>query len=59
MARARLAWEWWYSIWLPVCAVAIALRAVGLWRQRTRQSDAEYLNASEAVAIADAQEPRP
>ena len=51
--------QWWYSIWLPVCAIAIALRAVGLWRQRTRQSDAEYLNASEAVAIADAQEPRP
>ena len=51
--------QWWYSIWLPVCAIAIALRAVGLWRQRTRQSDAEYLNASEAAAIADAQEPRP
>ena len=51
--------QWWYSIWLPVCAIAIALRAVGLWRQRTRQSDADYLNASEAAAIADAQEPRP
>lgn len=25
--------EWWYSIWLPVLMLAIALRAVGVWRR--------------------------
>lgn len=51
--------QWWYSIWLPVCAIAIALRAVGLWRQRTRQSDADYLNATDAAASTSSQEHRP
>ena len=23
--------QWWYSIWLPICSVAIALRALGLF----------------------------
>ncbi|MBU4610992.1 TRAP transporter small permease [Achromobacter sp. GG226] len=25
--------EWWYSIWMPVFMLAIALRAVGVWRR--------------------------
>lgn len=25
--------EWWYSIWMPVLSIAIALRAFGLWRR--------------------------
>lgn len=25
--------EWWYSIWMPVLCVAIALRALGVWRR--------------------------
>ncbi len=31
--------QWWYSIWLPVIALAITLRAIGFlirrWRDRT------------------------
>lgn len=25
--------EWWYSIWMPILSLAIALRAVGVWRR--------------------------
>jgi len=46
--------QWWYSIWLPVCATLIAARAIGLLRRRTRQSDAQYLQDS-----APAQEEQP
>lgn len=35
--------QWWYSIWLPVCALLIGLRAIGLLIRRTRQGDAAYL----------------
>jgi len=42
--------QWWYSIWLPVCAALITLRAIGLLRRRTRQSDAEYLAGDEPPA---------
>ena len=28
--------KWWYSIWLPVCSLAIALRAVGVFVRRGR-----------------------
>ncbi len=30
--------QWWYSIWLPVMSVAIALRALGLFVRRGRRS---------------------
>ena len=29
--------QWWYTIWLPVLSVAIALRALGLFIRRARQ----------------------
>lgn len=29
--------QWWYSIWLPICSLAIALRALGLFVRRGRQ----------------------
>ena len=29
--------QWWYSIWLPVMSVAIALRALGLFVRRGRR----------------------
>lgn len=32
--------QWWYSIWLPIIATAITLRAVGLFIRRWRQKDA-------------------
>ena len=35
--------QWWYSIWLPVCATLITARAIGLLLRRTRQGDAQYL----------------
>ena len=28
--------QWWYSIWLPIISIGIALRAVGLFIRRTR-----------------------
>ncbi|QIL81746.1 TRAP transporter small permease [Diaphorobacter sp. HDW4A] len=34
---------WWYTMWLPILSIAIALRAVGLFIRRSRQSDLEYL----------------
>ena len=30
--------QWWYSIWLPICSLAIALRALGVFVRRGRQS---------------------
>jgi TRAP-type C4-dicarboxylate transport system permease small subunit len=30
--------QWWYSIWLPVISIGIALRAVGLFIRRGRRS---------------------
>jgi TRAP-type C4-dicarboxylate transport system permease small subunit len=32
--------QWWYSIWLPIIATAITLRALGLLIRRWRQKDA-------------------
>lgn len=26
--------QWWYSIWLPLCSIAIVLRALGLFRRQ-------------------------
>jgi len=33
--------QWWYSIWLPICSLAIALRALGLFVRRGRKSNNE------------------
>jgi len=33
--------QWWYSIWLPICSLAIALRALGLFVRRGRKASAE------------------
>lgn len=30
--------QWWYSIWLPILSIGIALRAVGLFMRRGRRS---------------------
>ena len=30
--------KWWYSIWLPICSLAIALRALGLFIRRGRKA---------------------
>jgi TRAP-type C4-dicarboxylate transport system permease small subunit len=30
--------QWWYSIWLPICSLAIALRALGLFIRRGRKA---------------------
>jgi TRAP-type C4-dicarboxylate transport system permease small subunit len=32
--------QWWYSIWLPVISLAIALRAVGFLVRRSREQEA-------------------
>ena len=29
--------QWWYSVWLPICSLAIALRALGLFIRRGRK----------------------
>ncbi|MGR4872077.1 TRAP transporter small permease [Variovorax sp. LARHSF232] len=31
--------QWWYSIWLPICSLGIALRALGLFIRRGRQAE--------------------
>jgi TRAP-type C4-dicarboxylate transport system permease small subunit len=38
---------WWYSIWLPILSALMAARAIGLYRRRSRQSDAQYLQPHE------------
>jgi TRAP-type C4-dicarboxylate transport system permease small subunit len=30
--------QWWYTVWLPIVSTAIALRAIGLFIRRGRQS---------------------
>ena len=30
--------QWWYSIWLPIISIGIALRAVGLFIRRGRRA---------------------
>ena len=30
--------QWWYSIWLPVCSLAITLRAIGLFIRQGKRS---------------------
>lgn len=32
--------QWWYTIWLPIISMAIALRAVGFFLRRRRPQDA-------------------
>lgn len=39
--------QWWYSMWLPILSTLMAARAIGLYRRRSRQSDAEYLARDE------------
>ncbi|MCZ2104283.1 MAG: TRAP transporter small permease [Burkholderiales bacterium] len=42
--------QWWYSVWLPILSALISARAIGLYRRRSRQSDAEYLARDEGRA---------
>ncbi|QEA13329.1 TRAP transporter small permease [Comamonas flocculans] len=42
--------QWWYSIWLPVLSALMSVRAIGLYRRRSRQSDAQYLARDERRA---------
>ncbi len=39
--------QWWYTIWLPVLSVAIALRALGLFIRRGRQGNGSDAGAAE------------
>lgn len=39
--------QWWYSVWLPILSALISARAIGLYRRRSRQSDADYLARDE------------
>lgn len=46
--------QWWYSMWLPICSVAIALRAVGLFiRQRQRSAFAQPDSSNDTPAQAE------
>ncbi|VUZ23550.1 Uncharacterised protein [uncultured Comamonas sp.] len=47
--------QWWYSIWLPVCSIAIALRAVGLFLRQGRPGAFE----PEIITDADGQGGQP
>ena len=38
--------QWWYSIWLPVCSLAITLRAIGLFVRQRRASYEDTVETS-------------
>ena len=43
--------QWWYSIWLPICSLAITARAIGLfWRQRKARFTEEVTPADKEQA---------
>ena len=33
--------QWWYTMWLPICALAISLRALGLYIRQSRRAVAD------------------
>ncbi|MBD7960357.1 TRAP transporter small permease [Comamonas avium] len=41
--------QWWYSIWLPICSLAITARAVGLFMRQTKPGafEGETIDASD------------
>ncbi len=42
---------WWYTMWMPVCALAITLRALGLYiRQSRREPDASVASSAKESA---------
>ena len=45
--------QWWYSIWLPVCSLAIAARAIGLF---VRQRHVQFEDSDGSAAIHNKQE---
>ena len=45
--------QWWYTIWLPVCSLAITIRAIGFFR---RQSHVQFEDSTPASATAAEQE---
>ena len=40
--------QWWYSVWLPICSLAIALRALGLYVRRSRAGGANGNGGAQA-----------
>jgi TRAP-type C4-dicarboxylate transport system permease small subunit len=48
--------QWWYSIWLPVCSLAITARALGLWVRQGRGASATTTTDS-ALPVAEKEVP--
>ena len=53
--------QWWYSIWLPLCSMAIALRALGLFLRQGRPGvfEAQVQAEQQEQAAASQQEAQP
>lgn len=39
--------QWWYSIWLPICSLAITARAIGLFMRQRKASYTEEVTATD------------
>lgn len=39
--------QWWYSMWLPICSLAITARAIGLFRRQGRLAQFEAVATDE------------
>lgn len=39
--------QWWYSMWLPICSLAITARAIGLFRRQGRLAQFEAVATEE------------
>ncbi|EXU80148.1 MULTISPECIES: TRAP transporter small permease [Comamonas] len=39
--------QWWYSVWLPICSLAITARAIGLFRRQGRLAQFEAVATDE------------
>lgn len=47
--------QWWYSVWLPICSLAITLRAVGLFMRQGRPGafDSEIIDTTDLTDPTD------
>ena len=55
--------QWWYTMWLPICALAISLRALGLYIRQSRPDAGDTvgtpLNGSTTTTAEQAQQTNP
>ena len=42
--------QWWYSIWMPICSLAITVRAIGLFLRQRKASYSDEVSTDEEAA---------